>query len=81
MLSSESRSLADVSMPPLYRHLDQKIADFDADQDVEQKMESLWKMTMIKRVQWQCLQVEDSMGISNNEYAAADVVELHDVEV
>ena len=76
-MSSESHSLADVSMPPLYRHLDQKIADFDADQDVEQKMESLWKMTMIKRV----LQVEDSMGISNNEYAAADVVELHDVEV
>jgi len=41
MLSSESHSLADVSMPPLYRHSDQKIADFDADQDVEQKMESL----------------------------------------
>ena len=26
------------------------------------------------------VQVEDSMGINNNENAAADVVKLHDVE-
>jgi len=26
------------------------------------------------------VQVEDSMGVNNNENSAADVVELHDVE-